>query len=191
MADCGRADARRVGGVGPGPGAGPGGSETVADAERDLRQPAHALSLYVAALRQGLRMKGSDVSAALMPAVDGIQAASRSLDALLNAVLDISRFDAGVVSAEAAEVGARALIDEALTVLRSGASERGLRLRSRVPDVTLHTDATLLRRIIDNLVSNAIRFSRSGGILVALRPRLGPGIGPRDGAAPAPNTELP
>ena len=38
-------------------------------------------------------------------------------------------------------------------------------------DVTLRTDATLLRRIIDNLVSNAIRFSRSGGILVALRPR--------------------
>jgi len=146
-------------------------SRFLAAASHDLRQPAHALSLYVAALRQGLRMKGPDVSDALIPAVDGIQAASRSLDALLNAVLDISRFDAGVVSAEAAEVGARALIDEALTVLRSGASERGLRLRSRVPDVTLHTDATLLRRIIDNLVSNAIRFSRSGGILVALRPR--------------------
>ena len=42
---------------------------------------------------------------------------------------------------------------------------------ARVPDVTLRTDATLLRRIIDNLVSNAIRFSRSGGILVALRLR--------------------
>ena len=146
-------------------------SRFLAAASHDLRQPAHALSLYVAALRQGLRIKGPDVSDALMPAVDGIQAASRSLDALLNAVLDISRFDAGVVSAESTEVDARALFDEALTVLRSSAGERGLRLRSRVPDVTLRTDATLLRRIIDNLVSNAIRFSRSGGILVALRLR--------------------
>ena len=56
-------------------------------------------------------------------------------------------------------------------MLRSGASERGCACVREVPDVTLRTDATLLRRIIDNLVSNAIRFSRSGGILVALRPR--------------------
>jgi len=146
-------------------------SRFLAAASHDLRQPAHALSLYVAALRQGLRMKGPEVSEPLLPAVDGMQAASRSLDALLNAVLDISRFDAGVVSAELTAVEAAPLIAEALTVQRSAASEKGLKLRSRIADVVLDTDATLLRRVVDNLVSNAIRFSRSGSILVTLRSR--------------------
>ena len=81
-------------------------SRFLAAASHDLRQPAHVVALRRRAA-SGLRMKGPDVSDALIPAVDGIQAASRSLDALLNAVLDISRFDAGVVSAEEAEVGAR------------------------------------------------------------------------------------
>lgn len=63
----------------------------LAAASHDLRQPAHALSLYVAALKQGLRQQPQDVRSMLLPAVEGMQAASGSLDALLNAVLDISR----------------------------------------------------------------------------------------------------
>ena len=136
-----------------------------------MRQPAHALSLYIAALRQGLRQQPTAVSESLLPAVDGMQAASRSLDALLNAVLDISRFDAGVVTADLQDTALKPLIDEVITVLTSGAKERGLRLRSRVAEVSVDTDPTLLRRVLDNLVSNAIRFSRTGSILVTVRPR--------------------
>ena len=146
-------------------------SRFLAAASHDLRQPAHALSLYTAALRHGLRQQPNEVQGALLPAVDGMQAASRSLDALLNAVLDISRFDAGVVTPELQEVALRPLLDEVLTVLGSSASERALKLRGRTPDITVVTDPTLLRRILDNLVSNAIRFSRSGGILVSVRQR--------------------
>jgi two-component system, sensor histidine kinase len=146
-------------------------SRFLAAASHDLRQPAHALSLYVAALRHGLRQQSPEVQAALLPAVDGMQASSRSLDALLNAVLDISRFDAGVVSPDIQSVAMKPLFDEVLKVLGSSAREKALKLRGRTPDVSINTDPTLLRRIIDNLVSNAIRFSRSGGILVAVRPR--------------------
>ena len=146
-------------------------SRFLAAASHDLRQPAHALSLYTAALRHGLRQQPNEVQGALLPAVDGMQAASRSLDALLNAVLDISRFDAGVVTPELQEVAMRPLLNEVLTVLGSSASERALKLRGRTPDITVVTDPTLLRRILDNLVSNAIRFSRSGGILVSVRQR--------------------
>lgn len=146
-------------------------SRFLAAASHDLRQPAHALSLYTAALRHGLREQPNEVQGALLPAVDGMQAASRSLDALLNAVLDISRFDAGVVTPELQEVAMRPLLNEVLTVLGSSASERALKLRGRTPDITVVTDPTLLRRILDNLVSNAIRFSRSGGILVSVRQR--------------------
>ena len=147
-------------------------SRFLAAASHDLRQPAHALSLYTAALRHGLRQQTNEVQGALLPAVDGMQAASRSLDALLNAVLDISRFDAGVVTPELQEVAMRPLLNEVLTVLGSSASERALKLRGRTPDIAIVTDPTLLRRILDNLVSNAIRFSRSGGILVAVRRRV-------------------
>ena len=146
-------------------------SRFLAAASHDLRQPAHALSLYTAALRHGLRQQANEVQDALLPAVDGMQAASRSLDALLNAVLDISRFDAGVVTPELQEVAMQPLLNEVVTVLGSSASERALKLRSRTPDTALVTDPTLLRRILDNLVSNAIRFSRSGSILVSVRQR--------------------
>ena len=146
-------------------------SRFLAAASHDLRQPAHALSLYTAALRHGLRQQANEVQGALLPAVDGMQAASRSLDALLNAVLDISRFDAGVVTPELQEVAMQPLLNEVVTVLGSSASERALKLRDRTPDIAIVTDPTLLRRILDNLVSNAIRFSRSGGILVAVRQR--------------------
>ncbi len=147
-------------------------SRFLAAASHDLRQPAHALSLYTAALRHGLRQQTNAVQGALLPAVDGMQAASRSLDALLNAVLDISRFDAGVVTPELQEVAMRPLLNEVLTVLGSSATERALKLRGRTPDIAVVTDPTLLRRILDNLVSNAIRFSRSGGILLSVRQRV-------------------
>ena len=143
----------------------------LAAASHDLRQPAHALSLYVAALRQGLRQQPEEVRKMLLPAVEGMQAASGSLDALLNAVLDISRFDAGVVSPERSDVPIKPLIEDVLGTLRSTASEKGLRLRGHSPELTLHTDPNLLRRILHNLVSNAIRFSRAGSILIAVRPR--------------------
>lgn len=146
-------------------------SRFLAAASHDLRQPAHALSLYGAALRHGLRQQPSGVSEQLMPAVEGMQAASRSLDALLNAVLDISRFDAGVVTADMQPVALKPLVHDVITVLASGAKEKGLRLRSRVPNVSIHSDATLLRRALDNLISNAIRFSRTGSILVTVRVR--------------------
>ncbi len=146
-------------------------SRFLAAASHDLRQPAHALSLYGAALRQGLRQQPPGVSESLMPAVQGMQAASRSLDALLNAVLDISRFDAGVVSADVQTVALKSLVNDVTTVLASSAKEKGLQLRSRVPDVSIESDPTLLRRVLDNLVSNAIRFSRAGRILVTVRQR--------------------
>lgn len=143
----------------------------LAAASHDLRQPAHALSLYVAALKQGLRQQPDYVRNMLLPAVEGMQAASGSLDALLNAVLDISRFDAGVVSPERRDVAIKTLVDDVLGTLRSTATEKGLKLRGRAPELTLNTDPNLLRRILHNLVSNAIRFSRSGSVLITARPR--------------------
>jgi two-component system, sensor histidine kinase len=146
-------------------------SRFLAAASHDLRQPAHALALYMAAFRQTLKQQPQSVRETLFPALDGMHAASRSLDALLGALLDMSRFDAGVVEVKKTAVALDEVVNEAITVLASSAAERGLRLRARVPQIEIETDATLVRRIIDNLVSNAIRFTRSGRILVTVRQR--------------------
>jgi two-component system, sensor histidine kinase len=146
-------------------------SRFLASASHDLRQPAHALALYIAALRQTLKQRSSEERAALMPALDGMQAASKSLDALLNSLLDVSRLDAGVVNVQTAMIPIDRLVNEAVKVAATPASERGLRVVMRSPKIEIATDAALLRRVLDNLLGNAIRFSRSGRILVTVRPR--------------------
>ncbi len=146
-------------------------SRFLAAASHDLRQPAHALALYIAAFKQALKRRSEEERAALLPAVEGMQAASKSLDALLNALLDISRFDAGVVEAQKVPVSLDELVNEAATVLASSAKQRGLRLSVRAAALEVESDPTLLRRIVDNLISNAIRFTRSGRILVSVRAR--------------------
>ncbi len=146
-------------------------SRFLAAASHDLRQPAHALSLYVAALRQALKRQPAEVTEALSPAVEGMQAASRALDALLNAVLDISRFDARVVEVDVKPLPLASLLHDAVAVQQTAAKERGLTLQARAPQIIVDTDATLLRRIVDNLTANAIKFSRTGRVLVTARPR--------------------
>jgi two-component system, sensor histidine kinase len=146
-------------------------SRFLAAASHDLRQPAHALSLYCAALRHGLQLQQPQVRDGLIPAVNGMQAASKSLDALLNGLLDISRFDAGVVHVELQRLALRPFVEEVLAVLSPVASEKGLQLRSHVPDIEIESDKTIMRRMLENLISNAIRFSRGGCILLSVRKR--------------------
>jgi two-component system, sensor histidine kinase len=147
-------------------------SRFLAAASHDLRQPAHALSLYTSALRNIARQQPDEIRTAIAPAIEGMQTAAKSLDALLDALLDMSRFDAGVVQVSRTTVVLDELIRDALTVLDSSARQRGVALASRVGHLDIDTDATLLRRIVDNLVSNAIRYTRSGRILVSVRPRF-------------------
>lgn len=146
-------------------------SRFIAAASHDLRQPAHALALYTAALRQLLKRCPEDQRETWAPAINGMDAASKSLSDLLNALLDMSRFDAGVVEVKKSLVSLDELIGRAVTVATTGAAQRGLKLTTRAPSVDIVTDATLLRRIVDNLLNNAIRYTRRGRILVSARRR--------------------
>ncbi len=147
----------------------------LAAASHDLRQPAHALSLYTATFMRLIKQQSSNPSGNHVQALEsvgyGLQAASSSLDSLLNAVLDVSRLDAGVVQINLQNTALKPLIHEVVTVFASQAAQRALELNQHVRDLNVLADPSLLRRILDNLVSNALKFSTKGAVLISVRKR--------------------
>ena len=96
-----------------------------------------------------------------------------SADTLLRALLDISRLDAGGVTPELTPTPVRALLIEMVETFAPLAREKGLSIRIGPGDATVETDIGLLRSIIQNFLSNAIRYTRAGGIVVGVRRRAG------------------
>ncbi|PMS14346.1 hybrid sensor histidine kinase/response regulator [Trinickia dabaoshanensis] len=145
-------------------------SQFLAAASHDLRQPAHALGLYIATLRA---MAGAPTirGAALDEIAERLQAALKGMCQLLNVLLDVSRLDAGVIEVEPRCFPLQQEMDALESQFLSAASAKGLTLRIRRTAIWLDTDAVLLRNILTNLVSNAVRYTGHGGILVACRRR--------------------
>jgi len=141
-------------------------SRFFAAASHDLRQPMHALSLFVSALKA--RNRQSEVA----DLVGHIEDATASMEVLFNSLLDISRLDAGVIEAAPVHFPLQRLFDDLYSLFAPIAAEKGLRFRIRPCQTFLYSDPLLLERILNNLVSNAIRHSDDGGVLIGCR-RLG------------------
>ena len=135
----------------------------LAAASHDLRQPAHALGLFVGRLTQ---MK-HDADTRQM--VDGVDQAVRGLQQMLDDFFDYTRLDA---SAEPPHTS-RFAIANVLARLEAGfgpqAIEKGLRLRIRPSTRWVESDPIVLHRVLLNLVSNAIQYTPHGSVLVACR----------------------
>lgn len=141
-------------------------SRFLAAASHDLRQPLSALALYVGVLQQQT-MPGA-------PALIGnIQSCVDSLSELLTDLLDVSKLEAGVVAPSCSNVAIDELLVNLVSVHASEAQLKGLRLRSRRAEALVHTDPILLRRILGNLIANAIRYTQRGGVLVGCRRHQG------------------
>ncbi len=140
-------------------------SRFLASASHDLRQPMHALGMFMSRLMQ---MPHNDETRHLIGRID---ASVHALQNLLDALLDISRLEAGVLRARPRHFPVQALFDEIGGELSAMAEERGLKLRLRPSPLWLDSDPILLHRILLNLVSNALRYTRQGGVLVACRHR--------------------
>ena len=138
-------------------------SRFFAAASHDLRQPMHALSLFVSALKA--RNRQPEVA----DLVGHIEDATASMGELFNALLDISRLDAGVIEAMPVHFPLQPLLDELDSQFAPLAAEKGLRFRVRPCNESLYGDPLLLKRILINLLSNAIRHSDDGGVLVGCR----------------------
>lgn len=135
-------------------------SKFLAAASHDLRQPLHALALFTSALDE--RIRYPDVRRI----VDNIDASVRALEKLFNALLDISRLDAGVWQPEVRDFLVDDMRQPLLNDYLSEAKAKKLTLKCDPCDVVVRSDPALLERILRNYVSNAIRYTEKGEVRV-------------------------
>jgi signal transduction histidine kinase len=140
-------------------------SRFLAMASHDLRQPLHALGLFVAQLRTPLK------SGERTKTIEQVDATRKEMDEMFNSLLDISRLDAGILTPKITEFPIARLLQKIETAFDQATREKGLRLRVRRSDAWVRSDAMLLERILLNLVSNAVRYTLRGGIIVGCRRR--------------------
>ncbi|HEY0833361.1 MAG TPA: NahK/ErcS family hybrid sensor histidine kinase/response regulator [Azospirillum sp.] len=139
----------------------------LAAASHDLLQPLSAARLMVSTLRErAMRPENGDL-------VDRIHVALSGAEDLLADLLDISKLDAGGVTARIAEVPVDSLLEALATEFAPVAREAGLALRVVPCRLVVRTDAHLLLRVLRNLLSNAVRYTRSGRVLIGCRRRGG------------------
>ena len=142
-----------------------GKTRFLAAAGHDILQPLNAARLYCASLIERAA-KGDAADAAA-----NIESSLESVESILGAVLDISRLDAGAMKPSETVFRLDALMRQIGTDFMPMAAEKKLDLRIVPSSITVNTDRNLLRRLIQNLVSNAIKYTRSGRVLVGVRRR--------------------
>lgn len=139
-------------------------SRFLAAASHDLRQPSHALGMFVARLGQ-LPMEPQ-----MRQLVDNLELSVQAMQDLLDGLLDLSRLDSGNVAVRMSAVDLNDLLASVRSALQNTAEAKGLRLRIRPTALWANSDALLLQRMLLNLVINAIRYTEQGTVLVACRP---------------------
>lgn len=138
----------------------------LAAASHDLLQPLHAARLFTAALEGTL----ADADAETQRLARNIDRSIASADQLLRALLDISRLDAGGYKPIPTRFPIGDLLEELATEFRPLAHARGLRLLCRTTcDCMVLCDRVLLRQVLQNFLSNAVRYTARGGVLLGCR----------------------
>jgi signal transduction histidine kinase len=137
-----------------------------AAASHDLRQPLHALGLFAEALRHRI---GTDAEVAHL--VNSINSSVDALEGLFSELLDITKIDTGGVEAHPENFSVDALFARLKLHYEPTAFEKGLALRFHGAKHYGYADPLLLDRVVRNLLSNAIRYTSDGGVVVAARQR--------------------
>jgi signal transduction histidine kinase/ActR/RegA family two-component response regulator len=138
-------------------------SRFLAAASHDLRQPVHALGMFIARLAQ-LSHDGQT-----RQLVGNLQASVNAMQNLLDGLLDISRLEAKAVQIRFEKFPLMELFERLMRDLAPLAQDRGLKLRIRPCSLWVRSDPALLYRILLNLVGNALRYTETGGVLVVCR----------------------
>lgn len=138
-------------------------SRFLAAASHDLRQPMHALGLFVGALQ------GRSMDAEAKRLVGYIEGSVSALDDQFAALLDVSKLDAGVVEPHIVSVHIGTLLERVCREHADQANARGVRFRYVPSTAVVDSDPVLLERMVRNLVANAVRYTERGSVLVGCR----------------------
>ena len=143
-------------------------SSFLAAASHDLRQPIHALGLYMAALAESRGAERDSI-------VQRMKASLAALEVMFNALLDVSRIDAGAVVPAIRPFALAGMLRRVTEEFALAADAKGLRLSLRVapspPECHALSDPMLVERIVRNLLANAVRYTEAGGVLLSCRLR--------------------
>ena len=142
-------------------------SRFLAAASHDLRQPMHALGLFVAQLHGRVTdPQTRHIAAQAEVAVEALQE-------LFDAILDVSRLDTGAVTPHVTAFSLHGLFERLAAGFAPMAHHKGLQLRVLPTRLAVRTDVVLLERILINFLSNAVRYTERGGIVLGCRRRAG------------------
>ncbi len=142
-------------------------SKFLAAASHDLRQPIHAQGLFLEVLSQ------TPLSKHQGEVLASARSASMASSDMLNTLLDFSRIEAGVVKPHIVTFDLQPLLNKIENDLAPQADAKGLVYRTRETSITIASDAALVEMILRNFVSNAIRYTDAGGVLVGCRQHAG------------------
>ncbi len=137
----------------------------LASAAHDIRQPVHALGLYADWL-------GSEPEL-VREIAPKIVESTKAVNALFDSLFDLARLDSGKIRLNVEPVNMRQLLHDLEVQYRPVAEAKGLQFRVRIAPGSAMSDQILLQRTLGNLISNAIKYSSRGGVLVASRRRAG------------------
>ena len=140
-------------------------SRFFAAASHDLRQPLHAQGLFV----EELQLRNRDAKSEAI--LTNLKRSQESMQELFNSLLDVSRLDTSVVKPNYERFSIQVLLHELMLDFASLALQKGLVLRVAHTNAIVHSDPTILKRIVGNFMSNAIRYTRQGKVLVGCRRR--------------------
>jgi Na+/proline symporter/signal transduction histidine kinase len=146
-----------------------GKTRFLAAAGHDILQPLNAARLYSSSLSERL---GQSENEAI---VGNIESSLDAVETILGAVLDISRLDTGALKPSISSFALNDLLKQIETDFSPLAKAKGLKLKIVSTRVHLKTDRNLMRRLVQNLVSNAIKYTPSGGVAVGVK-RHGTGL---------------
>ena len=132
-------------------------------ASHDLRQPLHAMRLLLEALEDE---EEADRRAAMIEQIAG---ALTSMNHMLNALLDIGQLESGAVSPKISDFRVQQILDPLVATLAPAAEAKGLQIRCQPCSVVIRSDLALLSRILDNFLSNALRYTEVGRIVIGCR----------------------
>ena len=142
----------------------------LAHASHDLRQPLHALNLYIGAIERRVANASAPLPAStLLPLVDGLTNATRSMDRMFGALLDLARLDAGTMRPALENFALSELLDGLRGEYADQAAAKHIACDIETTELAVCSDPALLESILRNLIGNALRYTELGGISVRCR----------------------